>query len=76
LPAPDPPEPSSLNPPKDGASPALTELDVGTGARAAAYDELAGSDSTILFSVSFCLAGTATTSFAGAGAAADPGADV
>ena len=64
---------------KEGASIALTELNIGTGAASCAglacggfaSDGLAGSDSTFVFS----FAGAAVTSFAGAGAAADPAAE-
>ena len=71
---PDPPESSSPNAAKDGASVALTELNIGTGIGigASSCDGRACSDSTVVFS----FAGGAITSLAGAGAAADPGAGV
>src|ERR1019366_2218150 len=65
-----PPESSSPNAAKDGASIALTELNIGIGG--ASCDGLAGSDATVVFS----FVGGAITCFAGAAAAADPGADV
>src|ERR1700730_3329521 len=80
---PDRAESSSPNAAKDGASIALTILNLGAGAASCdelagdglAGDGLAGSDTTVLCSFSCGGAGGAVTSFARAGAAPDPRAD-